>query len=355
MMKPNPTSDNNNNNANASSNLDVLLLAAAMVTSPTSGSNMTKTQKKSVVSKNDDHHVAAVTSSVAADVIIEGRHEPQPQQAINHPPSSLNHIFMTTQQCWPATSATGVVAHTTNMVTPPFTIELVDDIPFNVVLPTIENSTAPPKMKKMGRNGNNPFTLPLKKRFVTAAASASAAQKNPPPNYFDAAAVVHQQEEMMSRRPNEALKVVPSSSSTATTATLCNEEEPPSSSSTSSNNTKKKKYRKPQCSHPSCPNRVMNRGVCARHGARVRTCSIVDCTKYAQKGGLCIRHGAVKEYKRCIVGGCKSRPVGKEGVCARHAGIGDDDVVVGKFLYTSPTIVHSNTPTFLAVHSCLIL
>jgi hypothetical protein len=135
-----------------------------------------------------------------------------------------------------------------------------------------------------------------------------------------------------------------------TTATR-NEEEPPSSSSSStSSKTKKKKYRKPQCSHPSCPNRVMNRGVCARHGARVRTCSIVDCTKYAQKGGLCIRHGAVKEYKRCVVGGCKSRPVGKEEVCARHAGIGDDDVVVGKFLYI-PTIVHSNTPRLLTFSS----
>eukprot|EP00984_Skeletonema_dohrnii_P004217 scaffold1489_cov73-Skeletonema_dohrnii-CCMP3373.AAC.1 len=96
---------------------------------------------------------------------------------------------------------------------------------------------------------------------------------------------------------------------------------PQDSSSSSSTAAKKKKYRKPQCSHPSCPNRVMNQGVCARHGARVRTCSIPDCTKYAQKGGVCIRHGAVKEYKRCLVGGCKSRPVGKEGVCARHVGV----------------------------------
>ena len=36
---------------------------------------------------------------------------------------------------------------------------------------------------------------------------------------------------------------------------------------------------------------------------------------------MCIRHGAVKEYKRCLVGGCKSRPVGKERVCARHVGV----------------------------------
>ena len=36
---------------------------------------------------------------------------------------------------------------------------------------------------------------------------------------------------------------------------------------------------------------------------------------------MCIRHGAVKEYKRCLVEGCKSRPVGREGVCARHVGV----------------------------------
>ena len=90
----------------------------------------------------------------------------------------------------------------------------------------------------------------------------------------------------------------------------------------------KKKYRKPLCSIPSCPNRVMNSGVCARHGARVRICSVPDCTKYAQKGGVCIRHGAKKEYKRCSVEGCNSRlsisrPTTLSGggmnVCLRHA------------------------------------
>ena len=30
----------------------------------------------------------------------------------------------------------------------------------------------------------------------------------------------------------------------------------------------------------------------------------------------------MKEYKRCLVEGCKSRPVGREGVCARHVGVG---------------------------------
>ncbi|KAK1733277.1 hypothetical protein QTG54_015994 [Skeletonema marinoi] len=73
----------------------------------------------------------------------------------------------------------------------------------------------------------------------------------------------------------------------------------------------------------------MNRGVCARHGARVRICSIPECSKYAQKGGVCIRHGAKKEYKRCSVEGCNARAsaAGSSGrssgerrsVCSRHA------------------------------------
>ena len=38
----------------------------------------------------------------------------------------------------------------------------------------------------------------------------------------------------------------------------------------------------------------------------------------------------MKEYKRCLVEGCKSRPVGREGVCARHVGV----VVVGEYSVT---------------------
>jgi hypothetical protein len=220
-------------------------------------------------------------------------------------------------------AATVQTTTTTNMVTHPFTIELVDDIPF-ATLPTIANSTSPPKMKKMGRNGTNPFTLPIKKRFVTNAAQ----KKNPPPSAYylesrqDDRDVVRNEEELKQQHQQHV------SSSTVTAATTTNNGGAATGttlrredSSSSSTITKKKKYRKPQCSHPSCPNRVMNRGVCARHGAHVRTCSISDCTKYAQKGGVCIRHGAVKEYKRCVVEGCNSRPVGKEVVCARHVGV----------------------------------
>eukprot|EP00984_Skeletonema_dohrnii_P009046 scaffold3398_cov84-Skeletonema_dohrnii-CCMP3373.AAC.1 len=145
----------------------------------------------------------------------------------------------------------------------------------------------------------NPFALPIKKRF-TAAAKKS---------------MMSEGDDVSGQQPCGELKQ--SVDAMSSTIDIARQD----SSSSSSTAAKKKKYRKPQCSHPSCPNRVMNQGVCARHGARVRTCSIPDCTKYAQKGGVCIRHGAVKEYKRCLVGGCKSRPVGKEGVCARHVGV----------------------------------
>eukprot|EP00985_Skeletonema_marinoi_P006960 scaffold3041_cov127-Skeletonema_marinoi.AAC.1 len=206
-------------------------------------------------------------------------------------PTSLinNNTFMT--KCWPTSSriasdifhATSAVSSTPT-VTPPFTIELVDDIPF-ADLPTIQNSTAPPRMKTQGSGGAsgggkrgcmNPFALPIKKRF-------NAAAKNN--NMMDVSDDGQQ--------PCGEMK----QSVDAMSSTIDIARQDSSSSSTTTTAAKKKKYRKPQCSHPSCPNRVMNQGVCARHGARVRTCSIPDCTKYAQKGGVCIRHGAVKEYK----------------------------------------------------------
>eukprot|EP00985_Skeletonema_marinoi_P004569 scaffold1980_cov86-Skeletonema_marinoi.AAC.5 len=101
-------------------------------------------------------------------------------------PTSLinNNTFMT--KCWPTSSsriasdifhATSSSASSTPTVTPPFTIELVDDIPF-AALPTIQNSTAPPRMKTQGSGGGtgggkrgcmNPFALPIKKRFNAAA------------------------------------------------------------------------------------------------------------------------------------------------------------------------------------------
>jgi len=326
MNQPNPTADaavdpsaspsdnnssvNNDNNTASSNNLDVLLLAAAMVTSP-SKANANKKKQPSAI--NND---AAAASADGAHHVSSGMMPTQQQDddpstlSIPAQPSSLinSNTFMT--KCWPTSSriASDIFhatssASSTPTVTPPFTIELVDDIPF-AALPTIQNSTAPPRMKTQGSGGTsggkrgcmNPFALPIKKRYN------AAAKMN-----------------MMSEGDDGQQPCGEMKQSAALSSTIDIARQDSSSSSTTA--AKKKKYRKPQCSHPSCPNRVMNQGVCARHGARVRTCSIPDCTKYAQKGGVCIRHGAVKEYKRCLVGGCKSRPVGKEGVCARHVGV----------------------------------
>lgn len=165
---------------------------------------------------------------------------------------------------------------------------------------------------------NNPFVLPIKKRFMSNADAAAWQDLQ----HDDEEDVVVPTVDKIEQQP----LLPPSESAAATTTT--NTSPAAITTTTTSSKKKKKKYRKPECSHPGCPNRVMNRGVCARHGARVRTCSVLNCTKYAQKGGVCIRHGAVKEYKRCVVGGCKSRPVGRGGVCARHVGCG----VGGKFI-----------------------
>eukprot|EP00985_Skeletonema_marinoi_P008402 scaffold3790_cov103-Skeletonema_marinoi.AAC.1 len=311
----NTSSADNNNNAASSNNLDVLLLAAAMVTSPSKGNASNKKKQPSAI--NND--AAATASADGAHHVSSGIMPTTQQQdpstlSIPAQPSSLinNNTFMT--KCWPTSSriASDIFhatssASSTPTVTPPFTIELVDDIPF-AALPTIQNSTAPPRMKTQGSGGTggggkrgcmNPFALPIKKRFNAAAKKCTMSEGDD------------------GQQPCGELK----ESADALSSTIDIARQDSSSSSTTAATAKKKKYRKPQCSHPSCPNRVMNQGVCARHGARVRTCSIPDCTKYAQKGGVCIRHGAVKEYKRCLVGGCKSRPVGKEGVCARHVGV----------------------------------
>ena len=167
---------------------------------------------------------------------------------------------------------------------------------------------------------NNPFVLPIKKRFMSNAVAA-AWQDLQHDDYEDGVVVptVDKIEQQPLLPPSESAAATTTNTSPAAITTT----------TTTSSKKKKKKYRKPECSHPGCPNRVMNRGVCARHGARVRTCSVLNCTKYAQKGGVCIRHGAVKEYKRCVVGGCKSRPVGRGGVCARHVGCSG---VGGKFI-----------------------
>ena len=70
---------------------------------------------------------------------------------------------------------------------------------------------------------------------------------------------------------------------------------------------------------PGCTNKVVNGGVCIRHGAKTKRkiCSDPGCTNVALNGGVCIRHGA-KSYKRgCSATGCTTRAKW-EGLCMRH-------------------------------------
>ena len=284
--------------SNAPSNLGVLLLAAAMVTSPSHG---------------DVHgEKASLGNNGAAANDVAG--------------AAPDYLA----QCWLTAAASSSTQNNAIMlptVTPQNETELVDDIPWTA-LPTISQSYAPPKLTKQHCR-NNPFVLPVKKRFSAAAHAASfvAAQQTKESERF------HREDDVAHHVPMKKAKgVVTADWDATTTARSSSTQDSPTSTYNDTTNTKKK-YRKPQCSHPTCPNRVMNTGVCARHGARVRICSVQHCTKYAQKGGVCIRHGAVKEYKRCVVGGCNSRPIGRGGVCARHASSAASGGVCGKCTY----------------------
>ena len=49
------------------------------------------------------------------------------------------------------------------------------------------------------------------------------------------------------------------------------------------------------CSHEGCTNNVQNRGVCIRGAKRsTKTCSHVGCTNNVQKGGVCYSHGTCR-------------------------------------------------------------
>jgi hypothetical protein len=78
--------------------------------------------------------------------------------------------------------------------------------------------------------------------------------------------------------------------------------------------TLQKRHRK-ICSAEGCTNRVVNGGVCVRHGAKTRRCSNDGCTHKAVNGGLCQSHGAKKIL--CSKDGCTNQ-VQIGGVCRRH-------------------------------------
>ena len=77
---------------------------------------------------------------------------------------------------------------------------------------------------------------------------------------------------------------------------------------------KVKRYRY-ECSADGCTNKAQKGGVCRRHGAKVKLCNWIGCTKHAVKGGVCYRHGATR--KQCNWDGCANIAV-KGGVCVRH-------------------------------------
>jgi len=76
-----------------------------------------------------------------------------------------------------------------------------------------------------------------------------------------------------------------------------------------------KKY---TCSHDGCTNQIISRGVCIKHGAKRRTCSHKGCDKWSLQGGVCTKHGAIRPpRKKCEREDCNNNAV-RLGVCRRH-------------------------------------
>ena len=226
-----------------------------------------------------------------------------------------------------------ISASTTPLVTPPSTIELLDQsAPALPIFTEHESShksqsfpttSSLPSPKMIHDQSMFSSSLPIKKRFTHREGRTPMSS------------ILYSQGDGNAKSPEG--HVAPTTQNVPPLAAAT-----PSAAATSTNNATKKKakkkYRKPTCTHPQCTNRVMNQGVCARHGARVRICSFPECSKYAQKGGVCIRHGAKKEYKRCSVKGCNSRVKYGNGmdVCSRHWStcgyVGSFEVVNGELL-----------------------
>jgi hypothetical protein len=76
--------------------------------------------------------------------------------------------------------------------------------------------------------------------------------------------------------------------------------------------------RRKYCSQDGCDNKVIQGGVCVRHGAIVKGCSQDGWDKQVQQGGVCVQHGA--RVKRCSQDGCDNKVV-NGGVCVRNGAI----------------------------------
>ena len=76
----------------------------------------------------------------------------------------------------------------------------------------------------------------------------------------------------------------------------------------------KKRIRRP-CGVGGCTNRVVQGGVCIRHGARRKKCNHPGCTKHVKKAGRCSTHGPPRQ--QCNVDGCTNVSV-QGGRCISH-------------------------------------
>ena len=81
--------------------------------------------------------------------------------------------------------------------------------------------------------------------------------------------------------------------------------------------TTKKRARR-ACSVRECTNRVVQGGLCIKHGAKRKKCTYPGCSKNVKKAGRCSTHGPPR--KRCDVEGCKNASV-KGGKCISHGAL----------------------------------
>ena len=76
----------------------------------------------------------------------------------------------------------------------------------------------------------------------------------------------------------------------------------------------KKRIRRP-CSVVGCTNRVVQGGVCIRHGAKRKKCNYPGCIKHVKKAGRCSAHGPPRQ--QCNMNGCTNVSV-QGGRCISH-------------------------------------
>jgi len=73
------------------------------------------------------------------------------------------------------------------------------------------------------------------------------------------------------------------------------------------------------CTHEGCSNHVQIKGVCVKHGAKVKRCKHEGCTNQVVNGGRCVKHGAKKYRYTCKHEGC-STWAETGGFCRKHGG-----------------------------------